>query len=395
MRHARRQYRPGTAILMLLLAAAVSGCLSSAATPVPVAGTVVPVSVKDATPTPAVAAETPFPTATPPGPPALPSASAPTMVVPGTAVPAPGSTVDFTGKYFTMQVPADWGRPTDDVSGARYTMVEDSTWYWRVGQIMAGVIHAAAVQQSYSELTQPVPLNYPTSPPPEILQIGTLTAKVITDTNSPTEIHLRVLLGNPGDPPGALSYFIDCDFFNAGAGPLRDQALREFRQALLSFAPTALALASTPTAVPAPAGMPTCRAADLHVEAGWQGATGSMFGVMTVTNTGQRACFVHGRPIIKAWRINGDPAPVQQLSLPAASGNPDTPVVLAPGASAHADITWQDWRGTRASVGTIRCVLPGDTTALPVWTPIVPSPPQGSQNATPTFEVGPFEPGGL
>ena len=99
---------------------------------------------------------------------------------------------------------------------------------------------------------------------------------------------------------------------------------------------------------------------------GGKGATGSMFGYMFVKNTGKRACFLRGRPIIKAWRMNGDPAPVHQLSLPAASGNPDTPVVLAPGASAHADITWRDWRETRASVGTIRCVLPDGTGTLAV-----------------------------
>ena len=136
----------GVAALMLLVTAAVSGCLNTGATPVPVAGGVAPVPVKVATATPAAASAPPSPTATPLAPPALPSATATAAAVPATALPAPGPTVSFTGKYFTMHVPAEWGTPMDNVFDARQTMVEDSTWYWRVGQTMLGVIHATAGQ---------------------------------------------------------------------------------------------------------------------------------------------------------------------------------------------------------------------------------------------------------
>src|SRR5437763_16599105 len=72
-------------------------------------------------------------------------------------------------------------------------------------------------------------------------------------------------------------------------------------------APTTL-LSSSPAPQVVPPGTPSCTAARVTIEAGWEGATGSLAGGVVVTNTGSSACVLDGPPGVqlRAGAATGD-----------------------------------------------------------------------------------------
>ena len=95
---------------------------------------------------------------------------------------------------------------------------------------------------------------------------------------------------------------------------------------------------------------PECRASQLSAQAALNGATGSMAGFATVTNTGLTACSLPTtRPRVSiVWR--GEQMPTQQKSFAGPGGVPIH--VLAPGRAAFVHMDWSEWCGT-PSAGTV------------------------------------------
>jgi photosystem II stability/assembly factor-like uncharacterized protein len=112
----------------------------------------------------------------------------------------------------------------------------------------------------------------------------------------------------------------------------------------------------TPDSVTPPA-VPPCRAVGLRAAGGWQGATGSMAGVIWVTNTGTTPCALSGRPSIRLLDGRG-----QQLDVRARAfedGQPPASVTLLPGVERGAQfaVVWQNWCGNATPL-TVQVVLP-------------------------------------
>lgn len=101
---------------------------------------------------------------------------------------------------------------------------------------------------------------------------------------------------------------------------------------------------------PAGAGPPGCRASQLSATAGLNGATGTMDGFATLTNTSATRCSLPAtRPRVSIfWR--GKQMPARQKGFSESGGVPVH--VLAPGARAFVHMDWAEWCG-KPSAGTV------------------------------------------
>jgi hypothetical protein len=110
---------------------------------------------------------------------------------------------------------------------------------------------------------------------------------------------------------------------------------------------------------------PLCRASQLAVSAGLQGATESLAGGATITDTGRSSCSLPRlRPIVRL-SLNGETLRVREKPFPyrIAHGRPLR--VLAPGAQAVIFMQWWNWCG-RGGVTTMTIRLgPGLSLVAP------------------------------
>jgi hypothetical protein len=154
-----------------------------------------------------------------------------------------------------------------------------------------------------------------------------------------------------------------------------------------------------PGQTPAPS-MTDCIAADLRATASLQCAAGSVAGSIELTNIGDRACTLQGRPTISlatsagraltpvvhpeepAWRVNDLPEPA------------GWPVVrLPPGSVASVRIRWSNACPQLSEPALWTVDLTGGRGAMDVIGADVTPPCLGTGEGS-TLEVGPFEPGG-
>src|SRR5690242_10716063 len=95
---------------------------------------------------------------------------------------------------------------------------------------------------------------------------------------------------------------------------------------------------------------PECRASQLSATAALNGATGSMAGFATLTNTSLTTCSMPaGLPRVDIfWR--GEQMPARQKEFTGSGGGPIH--MLAPGRAAFVHLDWSEWCGT-PSAGTV------------------------------------------
>jgi Protein of unknown function (DUF4232) len=88
-----------------------------------------------------------------------------------------------------------------------------------------------------------------------------------------------------------------------------------------------------------PARVPFCRAGQLSASAGFQGATQTMLGGVSIRNTGDAACSLpQGRPLVTiSWR--GKPVPTKERPMRTGPPWPQAHIV-APGKSASVFFQW-------------------------------------------------------
>jgi hypothetical protein len=234
----------------------------------------------------------------------------------------------FSGRYFTIRVPPSWTNTNDnsgDVNQQSYSAVVEDT-EWRINGIDRVYVHTSAHYQPYSEWVRG------TGSTP--FQAGSLNGVTrtwaYTDTGF-TDIEI-VLPGTP-DNIGPICYTALLEMPSLLSQDQQDSITRQFREAVAQLAPSQEALQSTPTAIPAPPGVGACSAGSLSAKVDGQGCTGRFCGIITLTNTGQTTCSISGRPIMKYISHDGKSLPVSQDSLPPATGNAKSAVVLKPGGS--------------------------------------------------------------
>jgi hypothetical protein len=146
---------------------------------------------------------------------------------------------------------------------------------------------------------------------------------------------------------------------------IKEARARQLRRRLLAAAGIAIAAAlglsvyaflmggSVGGVTPASAGRasgPPCSAAQLSATAGWQGATQSMLGGATITNTSGAACSLPGgRPAAHiSWQ--GRTLSIQERRPPKPFG-PGRPLrVLEPGASTVVYLQWWNYCGARVDL---------------------------------------------
>lgn len=139
---------------------------------------------------------------------------------------------------------------------------------------------------------------------------------------------------------------------------IREARERQLRRRLLGAAAVAIAAAiglsayglvvggSAPQTGLARAGTPPplCRASQLTASFGWQGATQSMLGGVTVENTGETACSLPlARPKLTLY-WNGRPLQVQERKWPYKLNFTPAHVLLR-GNSAVVETQWWNWCG--------------------------------------------------
>jgi photosystem II stability/assembly factor-like uncharacterized protein len=146
----------------------------------------------------------------------------------------------------------------------------------------------------------------------------------------------------------------------------------------------------TPDTVTPPA-VPPCRVGQLSAAGGWQGATGSMAGVIWITNTGTTPCSLSGRPSIRLLDDRG-----QQLDVQASDsqdGLSPASVTLLPGIERGAQFTvvWRNWCGNATPL-TVQVVLPQSQELLRVADQGFSSRPRCDQrSAGSAISIGQFE----
>ena len=99
---------------------------------------------------------------------------------------------------------------------------------------------------------------------------------------------------------------------------------------------------------------PLCRASQLSISAGLQGATESLAGGAAITNTGGSSCSLpRARPIVRI-SLHGTPLRVRERSFPyRITGRPAH--VLTPGEQAVVYVQWWNWCGrTGPATMTVR-----------------------------------------
>jgi hypothetical protein len=99
------------------------------------------------------------------------------------------------------------------------------------------------------------------------------------------------------------------------------------------------------------------------IQAGWEGATGSLDGAVQVTNIGSSACSLTGPPHVEL-RADGatiDVAITTYRSLQADQPQDAPPVLLEPGGQAQASVLWSNWCREPFSKVDLIVTLPGDS----------------------------------
>lgn len=127
------------------------------------------------------------------------------------------------------------------------------------------------------------------------------------------------------------------------AGGLRSGVHSRRLRALFAVANAALLLAASLLQPVARAGSqlpPPCSSMDLAATTNWQGATGSLLGVLAVANQGSTGCALRNAPRIALIDAHGAVLDVQQTDLPAASGFGS--LFLGPGEGAIASLRWDN-----------------------------------------------------
>jgi hypothetical protein len=117
---------------------------------------------------------------------------------------------------------------------------------------------------------------------------------------------------------------------------------------------------SSPTPQVVPSGTPACTTAHVRIEAGWEGATGSLAGVVVVTNTGSSACVLAGPPHAQL-RADGaaiDVTITTYRSLQVDQPQDAPPVLLEPGGQAQASLNWSNWCGAQLGKIDVLVTLP-------------------------------------
>ncbi len=112
------------------------------------------------------------------------------------------------------------------------------------------------------------------------------------------------------------------------------------------------------TLVATPAGTPPlCKLADLSFSFGrWNGATGSVAGVVTGTNTSQATCALGGSPRLRL--TGGNNQRIDSTSIP---GAPPEAVIVAPDATANAMIRFSNYCAADLTDPlTVQIDIPGD-----------------------------------
>lgn len=100
---------------------------------------------------------------------------------------------------------------------------------------------------------------------------------------------------------------------------------------------------------------PYCRAGNLRATAGWQGATGSMAGPVTLTNTSKQACILLGPLRVRLEDAAGRTLAFSEPAPAAKQAEQD--VLLAPGEKASALLHWSNWCGPRPGGMGLRVIL--------------------------------------
>ncbi|HEU5243747.1 MAG TPA: DUF4232 domain-containing protein [Gaiellaceae bacterium] len=147
---------------------------------------------------------------------------------------------------------------------------------------------------------------------------------------------------------------------------IKEARARQLRRRLLGAAGVAIAAAfalgvyaiatggsARPTADHAPrAGAPVCRSSQLSGSAWFNGATGSLFGGVMISDTSHSACSLpHVRPVV---RIS---SPGRQVTIRETAAKPLDPNAvprLAHGAMAQVYLEWSNWCGKPPTALTLR-----------------------------------------
>ncbi|HUB39944.1 MAG TPA: DUF4232 domain-containing protein [Streptosporangiaceae bacterium] len=111
---------------------------------------------------------------------------------------------------------------------------------------------------------------------------------------------------------------------------------------------------------------PTCRLSVLRIRAGREGENETALGGVEFTNTGSRACTLHGVPRV-ALILHGRRLPVRPTGPPPGirgGYHVPSPVTLAPGkrGAAHLYTDWANWCGRHVRTLSIRIAMPGTGT---------------------------------
>ncbi len=230
----------------------------------------------------------------------------------------------YTGNYFTMQIPPEWGKPQiDDAGGRRNVSLQSVQWY--LGSILESV-YVRVLNRPYAEEADSLCCN----PKLEEFRAGPLVGRIATFPNDAPATTVVIL---PSTSSGMEPIYYQASLLLPASltAEQREHEIKQVRDAVATLVPTQFALMSTPTAAPPPAGLLPCPADSLTATGDGQGAGGSFYGSISLTNKGETICIVKGRPRFIIVQSDGKTAPLKELSLPLASGNPDTVIVLEPG----------------------------------------------------------------
>lgn len=150
--------------------------------------------------------------------------------------------------------------------------------------------------------------------------------------------------------------------------------------------------------VQAVGGIAACDLSKMVGSAGWQGATGSLVGVVSLMNGDSRDCRLQGRPYLRLTDADGQELTVNQIELP---GEPATQLLtLAPQQPAQARFVWRNWCGQSPS-GAIQLTVslpdyPGKLQLQvqdPNGNPLSDTPRCDNTSTPSTISVGVFQPG--
>jgi hypothetical protein len=248
-----------------------------------------------------------------------------TPAMTGTAGAQSSST--FTGRYFTIQVPPSWDKMTHNANNVNGYGIEVEDAEWHINSIEGAYVDVRVRYWPYSEAF-PVADYTP-------FQAGEL--KGATRTWTYTDIgstNVQIVLPGTPDHSGPIYYLVWLQMPMSLPQDEQDLITRLFEEAVASLIPSQEALQGTPTAIPAPLGVPACSAVSLAATVDGQGCTGFFCGLITLTNMSEPTCSIAGRPVIKYISQDGKSLPVSQYSLPPALGNAKSAVILKPGESA-------------------------------------------------------------